>query len=195
MQTQQLSSRLVRAAIALPTAAALTIAATACAGHTHSSATTTTRRPSGTSVVSTTRPADPTSAVLAAYQQFWRVWLEANDPPNPNDPNLEKVAADGELETIRSAIADKVIHGTLTTLPNGSRYHHQAIVTALVGPQATVRDCHIDDSQIVRAADKQVVNGDVVTELLTSHLERSQSQWRVVSVREEREWKGVRRCV
>ena len=58
--------------------------------------------------------------MLAAYQEFWQVWLQANNPPNPDYPDLPKVATGPELTTGSGRIAKKVAEGTYTRLPDGS---------------------------------------------------------------------------
>ncbi len=89
MRQQRLPRRATRGTIVVLTFTALAAAvASACAGQSRTSRLA--PATSFTAPASTAAP-DPTSEVLAAYQEFWRVWLEANDPPNPDDPNLEKV--------------------------------------------------------------------------------------------------------
>ena len=61
---------------------------------------TTTGEPSPTS-----EPTSPSTtltdeeAVLAAYQGYWDTWLAANDPPNPDHPDLERYATGAALRT------------------------------------------------------------------------------------------------
>ncbi len=90
MRTHRRPWRAMRRPIVVLTVAAL---ASACAGHStpqaHGSAT-------SISATSTTAP-DPKTAVLAAYQRFWQVWLAANNPPNPNDPRLAEVDTGAQL--------------------------------------------------------------------------------------------------
>ena len=60
---------------------------------------TTTTGPSPTS-----EPTSPSTvltdeqAVLAAYQGYWDTWLAANDPPNPDHPDLERYATGAALD-------------------------------------------------------------------------------------------------
>jgi hypothetical protein len=184
--------RAMRRSIVVLTIAAL---ASACAGHSSPQAgPDTTATGSATPATSTTAP-DPKAAVLAAYQRFWQVWLAANNPPNPNDPRLAEVATGSELRTVQLSIGNKVINGTYTRLPPHARYRHEPTVISTRESRVVIRDCQIDDSQIVVRATGRIVNGDVVTELLTSTVVRFSGRWRVESVRETREWRGVHSCV
>ncbi len=138
-------------------------------------------------------PTDVEQAVLAAYQEFWRVWLRANNPPNPDYPDLAKVATGAELETVRTAIRKKILDGTYTRLPEGSHYRHRPALEKMTEAGASVRDCAVDDSQIVDAAG-HLVNDDVLTQLLISTVTRSGESWQVVSVHEQQQWLGDVEC-
>ena len=65
---------------------------------------TTTGEPSPTS-----EPTSPSTtltdeeAVLAAYQGYWDTWLVANDPPNPDHPDLERYATGAALAKVRES--------------------------------------------------------------------------------------------
>ena len=43
-------------------------------------------------------------AVLEAYQGYWDTWLAANDPPNPDHPDLERYATGAALVSVRESI-------------------------------------------------------------------------------------------
>jgi hypothetical protein len=166
---------------------------TACSGS-DSRATPTSTDPEVTSAPPTTSPSTPEGEVLAAYQEFWQVWLRANNPPNPNYPDLAKVATGLELGTVRTAIQKSVDEGTFTTLPTGSHYRHQAEVKQINGNEASVQDCAIDDSQIIQTVSGAIVNGDVVTQLLVSSVVRSNAVWQVTNVQEQAKWRGAVPC-
>jgi len=168
-------------------------AASACAGHTSPTAAHATVGPA-TSVTAPPTTADPKSEVLAAYQRFWQVWLEANDPPNPNDPRLAEVATGGELQTIRLSIGNAAFNGTYTRLPPHSRYSHRPSVVTLSRRDALVMDCEIDDSRIIERSTGRVLNDDVVTEQLRSTAHLDGGVWRVSTVHQTRQWSGVRTC-
>jgi hypothetical protein len=138
---------------------------------------------------------DEQAAGLATYQEFWQVWLRANNPPNPDYPELAQVATGQELDTVKQAAARKLQNGTYTQLPVGSQYHHDATVHSIIQGHAIVGDCWVDDAQIRARQDDQIVNGDVVTELLLSELDLEGGTWRVSNVREQQEWPGIQPCV
>ncbi|MEZ5209294.1 MAG: hypothetical protein R2690_20500 [Acidimicrobiales bacterium] len=60
----------------------------------------------GTSAPGTTAMADEEAAVLDAVDGYWRTWLAANDPPDPDHPDLEKYATGAALERMRQSIAE-----------------------------------------------------------------------------------------
>lgn len=128
-------------------------------------------------------PTDAEHQVLAAYQEFWQVWLRANNPPNPDYPELANVATGAELATVKAAIAKKVADGTFTVLPPGSRYRHSPQFKGLSSAgDATVTDCAFDDAQLIRASTGEVVNGDIATQLIVGHLRNVESRWRVLDI-------------
>ncbi len=55
----------------------------------------------GTTTVPTPPPTTLTDeeAVLAAYQGYWDTWLAANDPPNPDHPDLAEYATGPALRS------------------------------------------------------------------------------------------------
>jgi hypothetical protein len=146
-------------------------------------------------MVSTTRPADPTSAVLAAYQQFWRVWLEANDPPNPNDPNLQKVDTGAQLAGAKATISEHLRRGQVVRLPAHSRYRHTATATLAGGTtEASVIDCAIDDSQLLDGTTGRILDGTTETQLIYADMQLLAGRWKVSGIRFMKKWQGVRRC-
>ena len=118
--------------------------------------------------------------MLDAYQEFWRVWLKANNPPNPDDPDLARVATGAELDTVRASIHASLETGTMTRLPTESRYHHRAAVLTVSAITATVTDCALDDAQIVVQRTGQVLNGEVATHAIAAELRHVDNRWRVL---------------
>jgi len=141
-------------------------------------------------------PTDVEQAVLAAYQEFWRVWLRANNPPNPDYPDLAKVATGAELETVRTAIRKKILDGTYTRLPEGSHYRHRPALSGFDGSgNATVTDCAFDDAQLVEASTGEIVNGDTATQIIVGNLSNVEGEWRVLDIDVKRQRPGDISCV
>ena len=182
-------------------AAALVLAATSCGGgvveggggapSTSADATT----PSSTVAQSTatTAPSEE-AAVLAAYQGYWDTWLAANDPPDPEHPDIERYYTGAALERAVGAIRDRRDLGRALSLPEGSRYGHVVEVTALTDSAAVVRDCAVDDGWVVDRASGRVLNDSVVTEQLEGHLTQTPVGWKVARVQVLRQWQGVSSC-
>jgi len=150
-----------------------------------------------------TEPSDTTTpsateteqAVLDAYQEFWRVWLKANNPPNPDDPDLARVATGAELDTVRAAILKKQAEGTYTRLPQGSGYRHRPAISGFSGTRnATVTDCAFDDAQLVKASTGQVLNDDKATQLIIGTLSEGDGMWRVLDIDVKRQTPGDIPC-
>jgi hypothetical protein len=175
------------AAVALATVVASACAASRTPAAAPSSSTTTTTR-------STTTTTDATSAVLAAYQQFWRVWLEANDPPNPNDPNLEKVATGSQLRLERQQIARNRDQGVRFKKAKPSRADHRLAVLRLSRSDAVVQDCSLDDGVVRDATTGRVVNANVVTYLWNARLKQEGGRWKVDVNTRLGMWPGVSDC-
>ncbi len=142
----------------------------------------------------TTQPDDSTRAVLAAYQLFWRIWLAANNPPNPNFPGLAQVAVNPELATARASIESKQNAGDFSRLPAKSRYRHDAAVRSLQLESAIVDDCAVDDIEVVHALDDSVVNNAVETQQIVGYLFRVDGTWRVSNIDIAKRWSGASKC-
>src|SRR5207302_6701712 len=111
-------------------------------GSRHSSTAATTTRPSATP---TTADAEP--APVAAYRAFWRSYLAAADPMNPEDERLRQYATGEELQQVDGAFlarksADQVIRGTLDLDP---------VLVSTNDGQASVRDCYFDHTRVFKA--------------------------------------------
>jgi hypothetical protein len=134
------------------------------------------------------------AAVLAAYQGYWDTWLAANDPPNPDHPDLERYYIGRSLERARQEIFDRRAVGQAIRLPASAEYRHRADVTIDGVDAATVTDCSVDDSQVVDVASGRVLNDAVVSELITASLVRVNDEWRVQLTSRTAAWEGVAGC-
>jgi hypothetical protein len=148
-----------------------------------------------TAPTGTTAATDPTKAVLAAYQRDWQLWLEDNDPPNPNDPRLAQVEVNPQLSETRQAMRTYQEKGIVVRLPKHSLSSHRPVVSfSAEGQAATVVDCSVDDSvQLVRATGA-VVDGVTQTLLIRSQMARLNGIWKVAASTTLQTWIGATRC-
>jgi hypothetical protein len=143
----------------------------------------------------TTQPSDPTKAVLAAYQRVWQLWLQDNNPPNPDDPRLAEVEADGQLTGARMSIERNKDLGHALRLPPHSVYRHVATVAFdLTKRSARVTDCALDDGVVVQVSTGAVINGDVQTQLIVSTMDLIDGYWKVTSSKFVKTWPGETSC-
>ena len=149
----------------------------------------------GTSAPGTTAMADEEAAVLEAVDGYWRTWLAANDPPDPDHPDLEKYATGAALERMRQSIAENKAKGVRIVAGSTSTAEaHRATVLVQEHGNATVRDCSTDDLLQLRMADGAVVDDSVVTRLLTYELVLDGGTWKITSNEEEGQWDGRVQC-
>jgi hypothetical protein len=145
--------------------------------------------------------ADPTTtvlseedAVLAAYQGYWDTWLAANDPPNPDHPDLAKYATGAALTKVRDSVSTHKQLRQVVQLPPGSVWRHEARVSRLTGASAVVVDCNVDDSLLIDEPSGQVLDDAVASFSTTAVLSRVEGSWRVASVTADEQWDGVAGC-
>lgn len=75
------------------------------------------------STTSSTAPNED-AVILAIYRQYWAAFVGAGDPPNPEDPQLERVADGEALTTLRKnllliKVSGQTLRGTLDLAPKG----------------------------------------------------------------------------
>lgn len=133
-------------------------------------------------------------AVLTAYQGYWDTWLAANDPPNPDHPDLARFATGAALAKVRESIANHRAVGQVLRLPANSISEHRSRVTELDGGAAVVSDCSIDDGLVVAYGSGVVLNDAVGTWLLRTMLKRSGDTWLVDEIAVDGSWEGVAGC-
>ena len=138
---------------------------------------------------------DLSAAVLARYQEFWQVWLRANNPPNPDYPDLDRYYTGRQLDGARTTILDRQMSGQVVSLPPGSKYAHHASVTVYPnGASANVIDCAIDDSVVIVEATGAVVNSELVAQLINAEMVLIDGAWKVSAVTFVKEWPGETEC-
>lgn len=134
--------------------------------------------------VATTTTTTTEQAVLGAYESFWKGYLQAADPMNPEHPVLAEIATGDQLRQLRSAFlarlsAGEVIRGDVDTAPE---------VVEVDGESATVSDCYLDRTGIYDAETgdrKDTESG--VRHLITVRLVEESARWKVTSIAREGE--------
>ncbi|HEY6532016.1 MAG TPA: hypothetical protein VIY72_06915, partial [Acidimicrobiales bacterium] len=149
----------------------------------------------------TTEPATTTTtapteeeAILAAYQGYWDTWLKANDPPDPDHPDLVNYATGAALENARLAIANHQRLGQVIRLPADSQISSLAEVDSLEVSVATVSDCATDDSKLLDAATGIVLDGEEATFRFEASMHLEDGEWRVATVESIEKWEGIVEC-
>ena len=133
-------------------------------------------------------------AVLAAYLDGWAAYAAANDPADPTFPGLEATMTGPALAKAVDSVAAFQASGRVGRFPEDSIAEHRAEVVSVSGDRATVRDCSIDDGQIVIAATGEVVNDVVATHLFEASMVRDGDRWKVESLNLADRWEGVAGC-
>jgi hypothetical protein len=147
-----------------------------------------------TSSTSAPPPISEEEAILAAYQGYWDTWLAANDPPNPDHPDLERYFTGPSLTRAKEKIADRLALGMATRLPTNSQYRHDAVVVEILAGKAFLEDCAVDDAQIVMRTDGTVLNDAVSTTLGRVELHKIGVEWKVYDLQKLEQWDGVAGC-
>lgn len=178
----------------------LVLGAAACGGDSEP-APTTDRPPATTAgtaapgtTAGTTAVSDEEAAVLETVERYWETWLAANNPPNPDHPDLERYSTGANLEKQRSSIEEHRAQGITFKVPENSVFGHDLEVVGIDATTASVIDCLHDDWVQVNTATGAIVNDEVVTRELVMTLVREDGQWKVQENRGEGKWDGIVEC-
>lgn len=143
----------------------------------------------------TAPPATDEEAILAAYQAYWDTWIAANDPPNPDHPDLAKYMAGPAYDNAVEVISKHKALGQAVRLPTDAKYRHMAQIAQIEGNLASLADCSVDDAVIVDEQSGTVVDDSVVTRWVFANLVRDEfGQWKVTSTGSNQEWPGEAGC-
>lgn len=133
--------------------------------------------------VSTASSQSASAQVLADYRAFWvSGYLVAADPMDPASPALTAHATGQQLETLQKAFLARktngeVIRGTLDLAPR---------VVSVVGSQATVRDCYLDNTGVFDAASGARHDTPTgIRHLITATLQLDGATWKVSDLKQE----------
>lgn len=145
-------------------------------------------------VPTTTSRADAEQEVLDAYLASWDAYTAASDPADPDFPGLAETSTGPALDQAKEQLAAYQFTGRIGRDPEGSIAEHRAEVTSVVGDKATVRDCNVDDGEIVVAATGEVVNDLVATVLFEGSMVVEDGRWKLRSLNVVEKWEGVAGC-
>jgi hypothetical protein len=153
---------------------------------------------------STTGSTEPTSttastaeikqAVLDAYLAGWKAKHVSNDPPDPEFPALAETHTGPALDQAVENRQAFQVTGRVGRFPEDSIAERRAEVVSVGAEEAVVRDCSVDDSQIVIAATGEAVNDLVATVLFEGSMVVEDGQWKLRSLKVVEEWEGVAGC-
>lgn len=139
--------------------------------------------PPATQPTSTTPPAtEPISdeaAITQTIDGFWKTWLAANDPPNPDHPDLQRYMTGAALETAVSSIRNARSLSQTRSLPPDSVFSATVTEVVVSGDTATAAVCLVDDGLVVDAPSGKVLNDRVSTSKVNVRLKRTSDGWRV----------------
>jgi hypothetical protein len=142
----------------------------------------------------TTEPPSEEDAILAAVDGYWQSFLDANDPPDPNHPDLARYRTGDALETAVANINDRIKLGQAIRLPSDSVYGNTSHVEAINGEEADVLSCSIDDSVLYDRASGSVLNDRVSTFEFRLTLVKDNGLWKVSTGTQLHRWEGVSNC-
>ena len=133
-------------------------------------------------------------AVLAAYQGYWDTWLAANDPPNPDHPDLERYATGAALAKVQESIASHRSVGQVIRLPSERNSVTSRVVASLDEIAAIVGLLHRRRAGLANGSDgpsdDTVVSQAPPREPAVRGGESA--DWRRVEL--EGQWEGVAGC-
>ena len=145
-------------------------------------------------VPTTLSRAESEKAVLDAYRAGWEAKRLSNDPPDPNFAGLAETHTGPALE---QAVANRRAFqatGRVGRFPENSIAESRLQVLSLGPNEAVVRDCSVDDGQIVVAETDEVVNDLVGTVLFEGTMVVEDGRWKLRSLKVIEEWEGVTGC-
>lgn len=138
-------------------------------------------------------PKDERAEVKAAYLAYWDMGERLLEAPNPDDPEIPKRTTGKARTDLVAGLKRLKQEGLRSSL--GERYVHDVVGVELRGDDAAlVKDCAVDDSSLVRAANGDVVEQSVVTELLQVRLVLRNESWLVESSTRLGAWEGAASC-
>ncbi|MCD9623748.1 hypothetical protein [Rhabdothermincola salaria] len=177
--------------------AGLLLAACGSSGSAAPATSTTTEAPPSsttTSTPTTTEAPTPEAEIEAVYRAFWDATITANNPPDPGSPALAESMADPMLAHVTEQVANRLETGQAIRLPEGSLSSVSNVEVEVVGEEATVMACVVDDAVVFDRASGLVLNDRVTSGWTRATVRLVGDGWRVVSNEYTSRSEGVDGC-
>jgi hypothetical protein len=142
---------------------------------------TTTAVPVTTSTSTTVSTAPPTTedpeiaAVREAHLAFLAMFGVVGDPPDPDHPELARVATGDAYDRLRANLAQDQLAGNRI----GGGYSSSVVGVEVAGDDAVVTDCSLDLGVLYGPDGSTLIEADSDWRLRTSRLRREDGVWRV----------------
>lgn len=133
-------------------------------------------------------------AVLDDFMAARAAFSASLESPDPDDPTLAATHVDPMLTEVKNINAQWLGFGQAGRFPEGSISRTDPLSIDIVGDQATVETCGVDDSVVYDVATGNVINDDIVTVRASSTLERDGDHWKLATRSELERWEGVAGC-
>jgi len=143
---------------------------------------------------STSSSGDVNADVTKAYLAYWDMYLRVNNPPSPDDPQIAQLTTGPALPALRDLIVTNRAQGLVLQAPAGGPGPHVVTLQSVDGSVAKLSDCTVDNLVVVRVSTGEVVNGNVVTKLISATLVNDAGTWKVSQYDFLQRWDGVTSC-
>jgi hypothetical protein len=155
--------------------------------------------PSTTSSTPTPTTPDETLAsnpaeaeVEAAYLAYWEMGERLLQAPDPSDPEIDRRTT-GE---VRGAMVDSLttLKAQNSAVRYGDQYAHSVLSVEIDAQEAEVRDCLVDDGEVINETSGEAVRSGVVTVLYRTTMVHVGGEWLASDAVREQSWDGVVQC-
>ena len=151
---------------------------------TTTSSTTTTAAPDTAAATSTTpAPVGDEAEVRATIDRYWEAWFAATgNPPDPTNAELNAVLSGEALLRIVGGIEQWQRDGKYVQLPPETQFSREVVLVEFDSSGvATVRECVIDDTELVDATTGEVSGSGTSSTTFVKTLNRIEGTWRITT--------------
>jgi len=133
-------------------------------------------------------------AARDAYVEFWNVWIEANNPPNPSYSRLSDFYTGPQLEGARIGIENNRVKGLIVVDDRERPEDHSLDFKQVELAKVVFDDCSVDNGKTVNASTSEIIDGDTVTYLRRVSMRLEDGKWKVESAEKVKMWPGTSDC-
>lgn len=157
---------------------------------------TTSASPTSTGPTSTSAGIDdPPKAILEAHKGFWDTVFDANDPPNPSHPGVDRYFTGIAREHVIAQIERNKESAIILRLPDPTETSHTIIAIEQESPDTWVlTDCSFDDGLKISAASGEVLDARTGTFLWRATVRLVDGVWKVSENQLVNEWEEKSQC-